>query len=161
MWRRAFLKRLRSLALAMLGADAAGTASASDEQVNEATLTAVVDAMVPADQTPGAVGAGVVERLRERLGGDPWHRTIYQRGFELVDRQADARGSPGFAALPLAERVELLESLLTAGSPGGLQFFLRARADVFDLFYTSPVGQAALDYKPPSAGYPDYAGPPD
>lgn len=161
MWRRTFLKRLRALPLSMLGAEAAGASPTGGRDVDYDTLTAVVDTIVPADDEPGAVEAGVAAQLHERLGGDPWHRTIYQRGLALMDRQARARGSTGFATLPLTERVALLESLLAGGNSDGKQFFLRARRDVFDLFYTSPIGQASLDYEPPANGYPDYAGPSD
>ena len=56
--------------------------------------------------------------------------------------------------LPLADRTELLESMLSKPSPHGLQFFLTVRQNVLDEFYTSAVGQSSLNYVPPSNGYP-------
>ena len=162
MRRRELLARLRLLPIAVL-AWMSGRARGSDIRldINRSVLSAVVDALVPADQDPGAVEAGVPDQLYGQLQTNRWHRAIYHRGIELVARLARERYGTAFAALSVDARGDLLQSLLDRAHPEGLQFFLRARSDVFDLFYTSQAGQSMLDYVPPAAGYPDYARGPD
>ncbi|MGA8260155.1 MAG: gluconate 2-dehydrogenase subunit 3 family protein [Arenicellales bacterium] len=162
MRRRQFLDRLRLLPFAVFGGwIRKGNASGVPDEVSGATLQAVVDTFIPSDDDPGAVEAGVATELRERLRANRWHRIIYQRGLDLLDQIAHERHGVAFSGLTLSDRTTLLESLLTGPHAAGLQFFLRARSDVLDLFYTSPAGQRMLEYVPPANGYPDYAEPID
>lgn len=158
MRRRTFLGRLRTVFLAMT-AGAFNTASgASNAGPDGSTLAAVVDALVPADQDPGAVDAGIATQLSQVLESDPWARTIYVRGLRLLNELARDQYRAAFSDLPLAVRGELLQSLLFSGGPNGRQFFVRVRSDVLNRFYTSPAGREMLGYTLPNQGYIDDGG---
>lgn len=152
----ACLRLLPMVALHWMPGRARGSEVRPD--IDRSILSAVIDALVPADQDPGAVEAGVPDQLYGQLQSNRWHRVIYHRGIELVARLAVERYGTAFAALSVDTRGDLLQSLLDGAHLGGLQFYLRVRSDVFDLFYTSQAGQSMLNYIPPGTGYPDYAG---
>jgi len=126
-------------------------------------LEAVVDAIVPRDQDPGALDAGVPARILAHLSTHPEALTLYQAGLELVDRLARQSGAPSFRALEGPERERILTSLLNAPDDsreaGGL-FLVRVRRDVLAFYWGSVVGQGVVGYRPPLSGYLDYANPP-
>jgi len=126
-------------------------------------LEAVVDAIVPRDQDPGALDAGVPARIRAHLSTHPEALKLYQAGLELVARLARQSGAPSFRALDGAERERILSSLPSApdesGEAGGL-FLARVRRDVLAFYWGSVVGQGVVGYSPPLSGYLDYANPP-
>ena len=126
-------------------------------------LEAVVDAIVPRDQDPGALDAGVPARILAHLSTHPEALKLYQAGLELVARLARQSGAPSFRALDGAERERILSSLPSApdesGEAGGL-FLARVRRDVLAFYWGSAVGQAVVGYRPPLSGYLDYANPP-
>src|SRR5215467_5765876 len=124
---------------------------------------AVVDAIVPRDQDPGALDAGVPARILAHLSTHPEALKLYQAGLELVDRLARQSGAPSFRALEGPERERVLSSL--AGAPddsrgvGGV-FLSRVRRDVLAFYWGSAVGHGVVGYRPPLSGYPEYADPP-
>jgi len=126
-------------------------------------LEAVVDAIVPRDQDPGALDAGVPARILAHLSTHPEALKLYQAGLELVARLARQSGAPSFRALDGAERERILSSLPSApdesGEAGGL-FLARVRRDVLAFYWGSVVGQGVVGYRPPLSGYLDYANPP-
>jgi len=126
-------------------------------------LEAVVDAIVPRDQDPGALDAGVPARILAHLSTHPDALKLYQAGLELVDRLARQSGAPSFRALEGPERERILSSLLSAPDDsreaGGL-FLVRVRRDVLAFYWGSVVGQGVVGYRPPLSGYLDYANPP-
>jgi gluconate 2-dehydrogenase subunit 3-like protein len=128
-----------------------------------ATLEAVADTIVPRDEDSGAVDAGVPARIVAHLSTHAEALALYREGLELVDRLARETGASSFAALAGPARERLLTSL--PSGPGGPRkmgeaFFVRVRRDVLAFFWGSVTGQRVVDYRPPLAGYPDYADPP-
>jgi len=126
-------------------------------------LEAVVDAIVPRDQDPGALDAGVPARILAHLSTHPEALTLYQAGLELVDRLARQSGAPSFRALDGAERERILSSLLNApddSREAAGPFVARVRRDVLAFYWGSVVGQGVVGYRPPLSGYLDYANPP-
>ena len=129
----------------------------------QATLEAVADTIVPRDEDPGAVDAGVPARIIAHLSTHADARTLYREGLELVDRLARQSGAPSFAALAAPARERILSSLpVDPGGPPkiGEAFLLRVRRDVLAFFWGSVTGQRVVDYRPPLSGYPEYADPP-
>jgi uncharacterized protein YwbE len=126
-------------------------------------LEAVVDAIVPRDQDPGALDAGVPARILAHLAAHPETLKLYQAGLGLVDRLARQSGAPSFRALDGPERERILSSLLSAPDDsreaGGL-FLVRVRRDVLAFYWGSAVGQGVVGYRPPLSGYLEYANPP-
>jgi hypothetical protein len=126
-------------------------------------LEAVVDTIVPRDQDPGALDAGVPGRILAHLSTHPEVLTLYQAGLELVDRLARQSGASSFRALDGPERERILSSLASAPDDsreaGGL-FLARVRRDVLAFYWGSVVGQGVVSYRPPLSGYLEYANPP-
>jgi hypothetical protein len=128
-----------------------------------ASLEAVVDTIVPRDQDPGALDAGVPARILAHLSTHPEALSLYRAGLELLDRLAQQGGASSFGGLDARGRQRVLSSL--ASDPDnrgerGEQFFARARRDVLAFYWGSVVGQRVVGYRPPLSGYPEYADPP-
>lgn len=84
----------------------------SDEQTR--ALNAVLDEIVPpsADgRLPGAGALGLASAIEERLREQPDLRPAVLGGLEALDAVAKETGAAGFAAVPVAERAELLNRL--------------------------------------------------
>jgi hypothetical protein len=164
MTRRGFFFRLFGLlglggALGLLARrrhDEPATVSAG--VVDRAVLVAVADTIVPDDEDPGAVRAGVPEAIQRYVHRTPWMAKHYARGVEALDKVARQDAGSGFAQLDLAARTRLFAELLDRANPGRVRatargFVLLARRDVIRFFYASAGGQAMLDYRPPRLGY--------
>jgi len=134
-------------------------------------LCTVVDTLVPADETPGALDAGVPDRLLARLQTRDGDREEWARALSALETDAQSAYGIGFAQLDLDRRTVLLGAASGAdGDSGGDDapgefrqyggFLRRARRAVLLDFYVHPVGQEAVGYRPPLAGYPDYDAPP-
>ena len=76
------------------------------------TVEAVCSQIIPEDQDPGAVGAGVVHFIDTQLTGfyKPLEKT-YRRGIAQIDRASiDIAGKP-FAELPAARQLAVLHRI--------------------------------------------------
>lgn len=155
--RRQFLSGL--VASAMLANVAPGPAGADELESSllTGTLVAVIDTIVPRDRDPGAVDAGVPDRIAQLLANDADLRVLYREGLALVEVLARERGATAFAALDAGARERIIGSL--AGRAGqrstvGAMFYRQVRADVLNHYWASEVGQRAVGYDLPSGGYP-------
>ena len=164
--RRRFLSGLLWIPLALRRPVPASAQTVTADRPDEAfaaTLEALADTIVPRDQDPGALDAGVPRRILARLATDPTGRTLYRDGLDLLDRLAGRVAASPFRALDATERERILSSLASGAEVDdalGERFFARARRDVLAYYWASTAGQRAVAYQPPTSGYPKYADPP-
>ncbi len=126
-------------------------------------LRAFVDALVPADTTPGAVELGVVEKILAAAEQRAPHLKLLREGTAWLDEQARVRGATSFAALP-REEIEAIVGLAAASPPRSLPrtFFQSTLDDALYLHYADPRSWEGLGYEgpPQPRGFPDHAEPP-
>ena len=81
--------------------------------VDEArTLAAICDQIIPEDEDPGAVWAGVVNYIDRQLCGPLQHlRNSYRQGLAAVDKSSRALYGSDFAGLATAQQIELLSAM--------------------------------------------------
>ena len=103
------------------------------------------------------------DRIISALATDREGLSLYRRGLSLLEDAARRAGAASFGAMDEAARTSLLLRVANgrAGEPLGRRFVLRARADVLRYYWASPAGQGVVTYRPPAAGYPDYASAPN
>lgn len=119
-------------------------------------LAALADAIVPADEFPGAVQAGVPGMLKRALTLSAPKRDHYRRGLKGLNELSLAAHGQLFARLSLEARTALLERLARAGRNEPERhirvFFGLARRDVLRAYYSTPEARAMLGYHPPREG---------
>ncbi len=92
------------------------------ESLRRLTLSAALARLVPPGAGPGAVEAGAVDYVAERLaGGAPLWRFL-AGGLDRLDRLALERCGEGFAALEPPRQDEILRTLEEDPAPGGAEF---------------------------------------
>ncbi len=82
------------------------------DELQRRNLYALLDTIIPPDDFPGAVEAGVSDYLLRQLSGD-LANLLASYQFWLTDLEAEARGRHGesFAGLSPVDRASLLESI--------------------------------------------------
>ncbi len=160
--RRHFLKRwLRAVATvgttAVTGvAPLLRTANAGNDALDLATLTAVADTIVPGDEAPGAVDAGVVSMLVSSIERDPRARKHYALGLVELNRYTLETVKKKFPDLDPETRARVLSDLTTGAwwrRAAAYRMIALARNHVLVLFYSSPAAYQMLDYTAPRFGY--------
>ena len=113
----------------------------------EERLRAAVDLVVPADTTPSAAAAGVVEFWSEVLAGErPEWRSVLDRVLDALDAAA---GGPLGEASPERQRAALDE---LSDDPDYVWF----ATTVNNAYYASPASWPTLGWHPePVGGWPD------
>ncbi|MEV0384882.1 gluconate 2-dehydrogenase subunit 3 family protein [Nonomuraea sp. NPDC050643] len=82
-----------------------------------ATLSALVDTVVPADEYPSGTAAGVLDYLGGQFGRDlAGMRAYYAAGLDAVDAEAGQVHGTSFDLLEPARREELLRALEAGGT---------------------------------------------
>lgn len=80
--------------------------------INQATLHALLDCLIPPDEFPGAVEAGVPIYLDRQLRGDLRHMVDFiASGLISLDAEAVAAGHTAFPKMPLSEQTMLLQAI--------------------------------------------------
>lgn len=108
------------------------------------TLAALVDRIVPADESPGGWEAGVGDYLRRQFAGDLSERVgLYRAGLDALDAEARAAGGTGFSETPPDAQDALLARVETGGVvaawPVRPAFFLhQAVMHALEGFYADP-----------------------
>lgn len=131
------------------------------EDAERKSLAALLDTLIPADRDPGALQAGVLEVIVERIDNEPVTAARYRRLLAWIDQRSGQLYGRRFHLLTAAQRYDLLTDLY--GVPGTAPAKLRVDLHValdqcFHAFYSSPAAEAVIGYHPPiEGGYPDYA----
>lgn len=126
------------------------------------TFEAVIDVLIPSDETPGALQLGVAKKILHKASQDTQYRRLIREGCAWLDSKARSRGGAGYLSLHEGNREKVMEEL--AGSPAGSLpgiFFGQLRSDAFFHYYAHPASWKGLGYKGPPQpdGYPDYTEP--
>ncbi len=159
--RRGFLGgMLAAMAACVYGLPFASAAEKPSGPEENAVLDAVLDTLIPEDGYPGALQAGVPERVAELMAASPRRARLYRRGLAAVDRHARAHTGRPFRSLDPAQRRALLDDF-RAGFGAGSIFFRYVRRDAMTTYYSSPAAYEMLSYEPPVNGYPYRIPPPD
>ena len=101
------------------------------------TVEAACAHIIPRDQDPGAVEAGVVVYIDRQLAGfyRPWQR-VYRQGIADLDRASVALAGRAFRDLPGASQLEVLRRI--EGNPAGRPFFDLLVAHAMQGYYGDP-----------------------
>ncbi len=118
------------------------------------TLAAICEQIVPADQDPGAIGAGVPNFIDKQLTG-PYRRfqDAYRAGLVGIDETSQAVFGKGFRLLKWDDQTSVLKAL-EAGKAAGRTWQSQSARTFFDLvrdhtlqgFYGSPRHGGNRDY---------------
>ncbi|MFL6446820.1 MAG: gluconate 2-dehydrogenase subunit 3 family protein [Bryobacteraceae bacterium] len=124
-----------------------------------ATISRVVDLIIPATDTPGALAAGVPAYVDLVIARNTDQQLVMADGLRWLDGEAARIGAKKFVELTEKQQLSMLEPLCElADSTTGLargrnvQFFALVKNLTADGFYTSPQGlRQELGYKGNSA----------
>lgn len=115
-----------------------------------ATLKALCDLIIPADEvSPAASAAGAAEYIELLSGRNARLAEIFHGGLAWLNAQTAAKA---FALAPLAEQTALLDRICdrrraARADQAGAIFFDWARRMTIDAFYTHPAGYKDVDYR--------------
>lgn len=121
-------------------------------------LSAACERVIPTDDTPGAVAAGVPRFIDHMLSNwyDAPERTRVVSGLQDLDRQARARLGKGFADCTEAQQDTLL---LELDAQGAKSWFGTAKYLTIWGYYTSEIGITRELQQMPAAGRYDGCAP--
>ena len=116
-----------------------------------ATLERLTDLIIPADDKPGAIQAGVAPWIDTLLNVNADLKAKYTTGLAWLDTAIQTNGVDGvngakdFVSATPAQQTALLDVIAykrnrTPENAAGIDFFVLARRMTCDGFYTSPVG---------------------
>lgn len=125
----------------------------------ESNFAALIDAFVPADETPGAIDLGIEQSILNRIRENREYLSEIVQMLERLNALMLKRFGLRFDEAALAQRTDIVLAFLTNGAQhkedGILISSLRTRT--LSAFYSSEAAFGMLDYHPPSqGGYPDY-----
>jgi gluconate 2-dehydrogenase gamma chain len=109
------------------------------------TLSRMAEAIIPATETPGAIGAGVPRYIDRVVSANPEHKKRFREGLSWIDKESRRQFGMKFARLSEAQQVELLTPLSEALDAGRKlnareRFFELVKNMTADGYYTSRVG---------------------
>jgi hypothetical protein len=109
------------------------------------TISQVAERIIPATDTPGAIGAGVPRYIDQVVTTNPEHKKRFQDGLKWLDKESGRRFKKKFVKLSEAQQVEILTPLSEAVDSGrepgaGEKFFGLVKRMTADGYYTSQVG---------------------
>lgn len=117
-----------------------------------ASLDAVLDTLVPDDEYPGALRAGVPQRIEVLVAENPRRARLYRRGLAALESRSRRATGRSFQELSPDERGEVLAGLQGGFGPGPI-FFHYVRRDAMTAYYSTPEAYEMLGYEPPLNGY--------
>lgn len=162
MKRRQFLTLgLQSLPLLTMGA--AFSAQPASLTLPHSTLLALIDTLIPADETPSASGLGLDRQLMRHAETVENYMALLALGCQWLDNQAQASHRLAFAHLTASQRTSIV-TLAENSAAGSIprQLFEHVRVDLFTFYYSHPAILPSLGLRgaPQPFGYPDYASAP-
>lgn len=126
-------------------------------------FAALVDTIVPADESPGAIDLGLDKQILEQISRNSVFFGRVESTLSALDGQSINQFHQLFLNLNLEQRTAIVNQLLqTRGRSTEDQIILSSlREKVITAFYRHQTAFDMLAYHPPSqGGYPDYARPP-
>lgn len=134
----------------------------NDGLLNEQQLSitaALAEAIIPATDTPGAIGVGAPNYISHHLKfcATQWRQEQFMRGLQRIEQQAVARFRSGFAWLTQEQQAQLLHAI-EAKQDGftseDKDFFVFMKSLTLLAYYTSEIGATQeLAYLPLPGGY--------
>jgi gluconate 2-dehydrogenase gamma chain len=109
------------------------------------TLSRIAELIIPATDTPGAIGAGVPKYIDGVVSANPEHKKRFREGLAWLDQESAKRFRKTFAKLTESQQVKLLTPLSEAVDSGGKlgageRFFQMVKNMTADGYYTSQIG---------------------
>ena len=109
------------------------------------TISQIAERIIPATDTPGAIGAGVPRYIDEVVSTNPEHKKRFAAGLAWIEKESARRFGGRFVKLSEAQQLELLTPLSEAVDAGketgaGEKFFGLVKRLTADGYYTSQVG---------------------
>jgi len=140
--RRRFLQTTATAAAVFTGACSASRQQGRFLSKSElATLEAICEQIIPADQDPGAAWAGAVNYIDRQLAGFyREHRQVYRSGIAEADRRAGGN----FAQAPSERQIEILKDM--EKDEKTKVFFSLAVSHTMQGFYGNPRHGGNRDY---------------
>lgn len=138
-------------------------AGASAAKPKPGTLTAFIDTLIPADETPAASELGLEARLVKHAGKIENYKPLLDMGCKWLDVQARALRNVDFTQLAQDDRDHIVA--MAEASPAGSiprQLFDHVKQDLFGFYYSHPSIWPSLGFNgpPQPSGYLDYTAPP-
>jgi gluconate 2-dehydrogenase gamma chain len=118
-----------------------------------ATVSRIADLIIPATDTPGAVGAGVPAYIDLLVSESEAHQKVFQAGLAWIDAQSKNAHQKPFVQLSEEQQIALLMPLSEAVDAGNVgspaeKFFRAMKSMTADGYYTSKTGLVdELGYK--------------
>lgn len=137
----------------------ANHAFAADDRVIGEMLAAVLDLIIPQDETPSASALDVHLSLLALSKTIPSYPDLILQGLGWMEQNARQAGFAGFLAMPPAEQETLMTAAFAAPAQSLPQVFAqRLRDDAMTIYYRDPRALVGLGIDGPiqPAGYPDH-----
>lgn len=104
------------------------------------TLSAMATRIIPADDTPGALEAGVVGYIDAKIKAKKPLLLLYQKGLRETDTSSQKSFRRRFYSLDQNQQTKVLKALETS------DFFQQVRRDTIEGFCRSKIGQRVMGY---------------
>lgn len=158
MKRRQFLSLgLQSVPLLLMGP--ALSAEPARLSLQHATLLALIDTLIPADETPSASQLGLDRQLMHHAQSIENYMALLALGCQWLDARAEASHGILFRELTEPHRAAIV-ALAETSQPDSIprQFFNHVRTDLFNFYYSHPdiLPSLGLQGAPQPFGYIDY-----
>lgn len=131
----------------------------ADEQL---TLKALLDTLIPADDTPGAIDLDVHSRILAQAVRDTHYRRLVHAGCRTLDKLALSSKNRPFRELGLAPRDSVVHALVQYEDDKRHRFFKSTQRRAFHFYYSDPRSWPGVCYAgpPQPRGFMDYRQPP-
>lgn len=132
--------------------------------VEREVVSRVVDLLIPADDTPGALALGIDREILAGIETRRWDARWVAEAVLWLDAQAHDDGGDDFVSLDGPRQVALLERMEAAPEGSApARVFRTLRLLAMTSYYGRPESWPSLgfDGPPQPVGFPGYAGPPD